>query len=225
MWVAKLKLMHKDCHIVPRCKKFHVTTYAFPAGASGGVFKDKQGRTCLTGIHIIQGSDDDRKKFLADLKTDKRLHKFEAKGSKFSYIYILPKGGEHVQLYYNPKLIFVKPVINSSDGFEYWEVASWEKQDLMAFIKDLKKHMDYFELLKMSRTELADVYFPQILPKLSEKQRGAIDYAFKRGYYSYPRKVDLHQLAKELKVSVPTLQEHLRKAEIKLLPFILEQSI
>lgn len=224
MWVLKLKLMHKDCHIVPRCQKFHVTTYAFPAGASGGVYEEK-GRKYLTAIHLIKGEDKNKEEFFKDLKTDKRVKKLEINGNKFSYLLQLPKGGEHVQLYYDPQLIFLKPVINQFDGFEYWEVGSWDRNALTVFMKKLKEHMDYFELLKLENTKFADIYFPQIMPSLSEKQKEAIEYAYRRGYYSYPKKVDLHQLAKELKVSVPTLQEHLRKAEIKLLPFIIEQNI
>lgn len=224
MWILKLKLMHRDCHIVPRCKKFNVITYAIPAGASGGMYK-KNGTIFLTAIHTVEGDAENIKKFYNDLKKDKRVRKLEIRGNKFSYLFQLPKGGEHVQLYYNPKLIFVKPVINHSNGFEYWELGAWEKQTLIDFMEKLKKHMDYFEILKIEKTKLVDVYFPQILLQLSEKQKHAIEYAYKRGYYSYPKKVDLHQLAKELKVSVPTLQEHLRKAEIKLLPFIIEQNI
>ncbi len=224
MWILKLKLMHKDCHIVPRCKKFHVITYAFPAGTSGGIFKEK-GYTYLTAIHFIKGEDKNKKLFFKDLKKDKRVKKLEISGNKFSYLFQLPRGGEHVQLYYNPKLMFLKPVINHYDGFEYWEIGSWNRNPLTEFMSKLKKHMDYFELLKLEKAKLVDVYFPQIMPKLSDKQKKVIELACERGYYSYPKKVSLQQLAKQLKISVPTLQEHLRKAEIKLLPFILEQNL
>jgi len=60
-------------------------------------------------------------------------------------------------------------------------------------------------------------------PELPEKQKGAIELAYEEGYYSYPKKSDLKDLAKIAKVSVPTFQENLRKAEIKLLPFILKR--
>lgn len=224
MWALKLKLMHKDCHIVPRCKKFHVTTYAYPAGAAGGVYK-KHKKTYLTGLHFIKGKEQNKNLFFRDLRKDKRVKKLEISGDRFSYLFQLPKKGEHVQLYYKPTLIFLKPVINHYDGFEYWEVGSWNRNSLEEFMSKLKKHMDYFELLKLEKSKLTDVYFPQIMPKLSNKQKKAIELAYSQGYYSYPRKVELKDLAKESKISVPTFQEHLRKAEIKLLPFILEQNM
>lgn len=220
MWVLKLKLMHKDCHIVPRCKKFNVISYAYPTSSY-----TKNGKRLLTAIHFIQGEGKNKKRFFNDLKKDERIRKLEISGDIYSYEVELEKKGEHVQLYFNPALSFVKPVINSSDGFEYWEIACFDKNILMKFVDDLKKHMDYFEILKFKNEKLKNIYFPNVLPSLSNKQKEVIEYAYKRGYYSYPKKVDLHQLAKELKISVPTLQEHIRKAEIKLLPFIIEQNV
>ena len=85
--------------------------------------------------------------------------------------------------------------------------------------------MDYYKVLKLSKSKLVDVYFPMLFPKIPEKQKKAIELAHKRGYYSYPKKIELRDLAKESGVSTPTFQENLRKAEIKLLPFILEQNI
>jgi predicted DNA binding protein len=52
---------------------------------------------------------------------------------------------------------------------------------------------------------------------LSERQREAFELARRRDYYSWPREVSAAELADELGVSKPTLLEHLRKAEAKLL--------
>jgi len=50
---------------------------------------------------------------------------------------------------------------------------------------------------------------------LTEKQELALIYAYLRGYYSFPRKVSLKELAKRLGISVSTLAEFLRRAEAK----------
>ena len=63
------------------------------------------------------------------------------------------------------------------------------------------------------------------MPKLSDKQKEVIQLAVKRGYYEFPRKVNLNDLAKELKLSKPTLQQHLRTAEKKVVPFLTENII
>ena len=50
---------------------------------------------------------------------------------------------------------------------------------------------------------------------LSAKQEQALIYAYLMGYYTYPRKVSLKELAAKLGLSVSTLAELLRKAEAK----------
>ena len=61
-----------------------------------------------------------------------------------------------------------------------------------------------------------------IYPKLAQKQKEAIELAVKHNYYDYPRKIDLEGLAKIAKVKRQTLQENLRRAEKKLVPFLTE---
>ena len=125
-------------------------------------------------------------------------------------------------IYHTKEIFFVKPVVNHPDGHEYWEVAAWEKPVLLKFIDSLEEHMDICNLQKMENSPLTDVYFPNIMPKLSPNQKDAIELAYENGYYSYPRKVDLRKLSKKAKLSLSTFQEHLRKAELKLLPAIIE---
>ena len=62
-----------------------------------------------------------------------------------------------------------------------------------------------------------------MFPKLPKKQKKAIELAYEKGYYKYPKETNLGKLAKQLKVSKQTLQEHLRRAEAKLLPLILRK--
>ena len=218
MWTTKLKLMHEDCHIVPRCKKFNVTSYAYPTGSY-----IEKGHHHVTGVHFLEGEEKNKKAFLRDLKRDKRIKQIEIYGDIYTYELDLGKKGEHVQLYYTPQIIFMKPVINSPEGFEYWEVASWKKEILTDFIKELGEHMNFCQMLYITQTRKLDIHFPLTFPELPEKQKGAIELAYEEGYYSYPKKSDLKDLAKIAKVSVPTFQENLRKAEIKLLPFILKR--
>jgi hypothetical protein len=60
------------------------------------------------------------------------------------------------------------------------------------------------------------------LPDLSPKQREAIELAYKNGYYKYPKQTDLDKLSKIMGVGKSTFQEHLKKAEGKLLPYLIE---
>lgn len=54
-------------------------------------------------------------------------------------------------------------------------------------------------------------------PCLTPKQEEVLLRAYELGYYSYPRKIDLKELAKRLNLSPSTVAELLRKSEIKLI--------
>ena len=56
---------------------------------------------------------------------------------------------------------------------------------------------------------------------LTREQERIIFIAYIKGYYSYPRKISLKDLAKELNISVTTLAEILRKAESKIVEMFL----
>ncbi len=221
MWITKLKLKHADCPIVNRCQKFNLIVLSYPS-----VWHEKKGKKFATTTCYFQSNDEKQKaKFIEDLKADRRITNLEVSGDVFTYEIDLGKEGEHVMIYHNKNIIFVKPTVNHYDGHEYWEVASWKREELEEFIKALKSHMDICEIMKIENSPLTDVYFPNVMPKLSKHQKTALEIAYNNGYYSYPRKVTLKQLAKIAKVGISTFQEHLRKAELKLLPVIIEQQI
>ena len=214
-------MKHADCPIVNRCEKFNLIVLSYPS-----TWYEKNGKKFATTTCYFQSTDEkQKKKFIEDLKADRRISNLEVSGDIFTYEINLDKEGEHVMLYHIKKIIFVKPTVNHYDGFEYWEVASWKREELENFIKALKGHMDVCEILKIENSPLTDVYFPNVMPKLSNSQKTALELAYGNGYYSYPRKVTLEQLAKIAKIGLPTFQEHLRKAELKLLPVIIEHQM
>ena len=221
MWITKLRLQHKDCPIVNRCKKFHLVVYSYPSTW----YKEKKKKYATTTCFFQSKDDTQKKKFLADLKSDRRITKVEISGDMFTYEIKLAPDGEHVMLYHTRRIFFVKPVVNHYDGHEYWEVAAWDKIELTQFIKSLKSHMNVCTIMRLEQSVLTDVYFPNVMPKLSLGQKHALELAYEHGYYSYPRKITVQKLAKIAKRAVSTYQEHLRRAELKLLPVIIEQGL
>jgi predicted DNA binding protein len=221
MWISKLKLRHEDCPIVNRCQKFKIAVYSYPS-----TWYEEKGKKFATTTCFFQSDDElQKKKFLNDLKSDRRITNIEISGDMFTYEIKLGNHGEHVMLYHTKQIFFVKPVVNHPDGYEYWEVASWKKYVLSKFIKDLDKHMDVCNIMKLEQSPINDIHFPTVMPKLSKQQKNALKIAYDNDYYSYPRKKSLETLSKIAGVSVSTFQEHLRKAELKLLPVIIEQQL
>ncbi|MDO8553883.1 MAG: helix-turn-helix domain-containing protein [Candidatus Micrarchaeota archaeon] len=221
MWTAKLKLFHRDCPIVTRCVKFGVSVLSYPRS-----HYVKKGKKYATTVCKFVGYEQEKKKqFIEDLKKDRSISRLDVSGDIFVYEYDLGKEGEHVMLYFDPEMVFVKPTINSPDGHEYWEVASWNKEKITKFIEQLTKSMDSSEVLGIGQMNNVDVYFPSVMPKLSPAQEKAIMLAYQWNYYEYPRKIDLRELAKIAKVSLSTYQENLRRAEAKMLPLLIERIV
>ena len=56
----------------------------------------------------------------------------------------------------------------------------------------------------------------------SDKQRRALELALEFGYYNYPRNISVDNLSKKAKMPRTTFQEHLRKAESKLMGLLIQ---
>src|SRR3989344_2621514 len=214
MWVAKFKIWHKNCLLRPRCIKYKVTDFVYLINS----WEEKK-RFYYTELHILQGKEEDKKKFVKDLKKEKVIKKLEQKGN---YIFTLNEESLQKQYYspvFNPKRIQVKPVAQRTDGYEDWELASWDREILM---KIIDVPVFDVELKSIEESKLSDIFIPHIYPKLSTKQKEAIELAVKSGYYNYPRGIDLEGLARIARVRRQTFQENLRRAEKKLVPFLTE---
>jgi len=214
MWLAKYKIKHSNCLLTPLCVKHKVTDFVYLLNS----WKTKK-LFYYTELHILQGTEENKKKFLRDLKKRKTIKKVEQTGN---YIFTLNEElsvKEYYTLPFDPQFIQPKPIAVKPDGFEYWELACWDKKPLM---KIMDVPVFNVELRSIKRTKIYDIFLPSIYPKLAPKQKEAIELAVKHNYYDYPRKIDLEGLAKIAKVKRQTLQENLRRAEKKLVPFLTE---
>ena len=218
MWYLKFKYKHSDCIYVPKLQELNLNcNFYFLSNY------EKNNYTYTTAMITIHGKN--IKKFINYLKKHKKIVKVEDYGNT---IIVLAKHKKDLSLYktgYNPKFIHPSPAYLSKDGYEIIEAAFWEKQPLLDFIKAHKenKTTTYFELIKFVEKKMDDIYVTRLLPKLAKKQEEAIKLAYKHGYYSFPRKISLDELAKIAKVSKPTFRENLRKAEVKLTPNLISE--
>ncbi|MDD5163362.1 MAG: helix-turn-helix domain-containing protein [Candidatus ainarchaeum sp.] len=210
MWVARIRVRH-DCVVGNRCRQFNVTT----AGISFDVFREQK-KIHAPQIQVLSGKEEDVKAFIEDLKKDRRITNFEQEGN--SVFFVETRQDMFPSAFNNPKLIFSKPVTVDAQGFEYWEVASWKKETITEFIKKLRISLEEVLVEKIKKTKLTDVYFLHVSPKLSPKQKRALELALESGYYEWPKRTDFAKLAKAMKVTIQTYREHLKKAEQKIMP-------
>ncbi len=117
-------------------------------------------------------------------------------------------------------LLHVYPVILEK-GWEYHRIIAFKHEDLGELLQRLEKAGWVFKILRKipfdgfiasSLTLTADALFSD----LTEKQTDALLTAYRNGYYKLPRKADVKTIASKNRVSRTTFQEHLKKAENKL---------
>ena len=90
--------------------------------------------------------------------------------------------------------------------------------------EDLKKFLELIKNLgDIEQISFKKALFNEqsILTCLTEKQKEILIAAKKNGYYYYPRKINSEELAKKIGLSKPTVVQHLRKAENRLVTNIL----
>ncbi|OGJ20735.1 hypothetical protein A3K73_03760 [Candidatus Pacearchaeota archaeon RBG_13_36_9] len=212
MWVAKFRIKH-DCILGNRCEKFNITLQ----GTAHSVFKEK-GKIVTLSMIYMSGDPKNLDNFVKDLSKDKQVVKVERRGSIFL---LLEKANKKAVKFYTPKIIFIRPVIMDTRGYETWEIGSWERREVEDFINNVEKTMENFKLLKFKEIGIDNIYFPKLMPDLTGKQKEAIELAIQNGYYKSVRKTNLRKLAKLMNLSLSTYNQHLRAAEEKLIPNLL----
>ena len=117
-------------------------------------------------------------------------------------------------------LLHVLPVIYER-GWEYYRVIAFRHKDLknllqrleeMNFTVEVLRKVPFDGFIASSLTLTADALFSD----LTEKQMDALLTAYSHGYYKLPRKTDVKTIASRKRVPRTTFQEHLKKAENKL---------
>lgn len=95
------------------------------------------------------------------------------------------------------------------DDFEIWTIAAPKKTAIKNALNEIRK-MGKFKLLYIKKSSFDGF-------NLSDNQEKILRLAIQLGYYNWPKKISIQELAKRLGLSKPTIAEHLRKAEIKVI--------
>jgi predicted DNA binding protein len=90
-----------------------------------------------------------------------------------------------------------------------WTLALTGREALTDLLDKLKREKIDVKIVRL--TSVADV------ETLTTHQRSIVQMALEEGYFDYPRRISLRQLAKKAGVSSATVSEVLRRAEKKIL--------
>jgi len=224
MWSIKIRIREKWNPYNLRCKKFGIKIYFY----SLNNYKEG-GNLYVMGSGIVQGEEKNKESFFRSLRQDKKIVRVERNKDFFIGIYREPlkiAKKREIELAYDPSIIHLKPVIFDQDGWEEWEFASPKKEIFERILdsKRIKNKEVESKLLYFGDKKIENIMPLTIFPKLTKKQEKVIYLAVKEGYYDYPRKTDLVNLAKKNKTALSTFQVHLRKAESKIIPIFLKKT-
>lgn len=213
MWVARFRLRDEEDIYSPLCLRYTLDFFAVPYSL---FLRRRQIHTFIGGV--LSGSVDRKQKFVQHLQKDKRVRSVE-QYRDFLFVHAIhPLSREtraEIEIFYHPQYIRVKPVHLSSDGWEYWEVACFDRAELVKLVMAAEKYYSG-ELFFIRKEKMRAIASLALAPDLTEKQFAALELAYKEGYYTYPHTLTMTALAGHVHKSYATFQEHLRKAEQKL---------
>lgn len=110
------------------------------------------------------------------------------------------------------------------DGWGYFRTISFSEEDLRKYFSDLGK-LGQLELISKKNLHQgavpSTVWTESFFTGLTEKQMEALCKAYDYGYYSSPRGITTESIATSLGVSRSTYEEHLRKAENRIIESII----
>ena len=146
-------------------------------------------------------------------------------GSKWEY--------STTQAFVKNNCLVLQPSIHTG-GWEWYRLIVFSEGDLRGVLHDLDKGSGLEVLTKRTiegelvRENLV-ITASGLLGGLTEYQAEALAIALRNGYYSIPKKVTTEDISRKLGVSRSTYEEHLRKAESKVLtaiePFIFKSEL
>ncbi len=221
MWKAKFKVFDETGTFATLARRYKIIIYGYMIN-----HYIKNNYHYFTLSVFLDCDEETKKLVINDLWNFKRVNNLEDQGSfLICELKITDKMEKEKKpsLFYNPALIQVKPFILDPEGWEELEFAAFNRKDLDKVL-EISEKLYKLKLLYIKQEKIDSFSVMNLFPKLTDKQKEMLKLAIENGYYSYPRKTNIKELAKRNKMSFSTFQEHLRKAENKLIPFIARKS-
>lgn len=208
MWALKYQFRHKDCKYLPLANKLKIHLSSYPINSY-----IKNSKLYVSAIHLIAGEHKKVKNFV------NHLRKISIKTEEIApnIIFTLTVMKENLKYYktlYSPLLFYPAPIVHCFN-YEQAEIMCWEKAPLSKLLELLAHSKDttYFKLLSFKQKRVKNVFLMNIAPNITSSQREIYEFALNEGYYNYPRKINLAQIAAHFRCTKSNCHEKLRRAE------------
>jgi predicted DNA binding protein len=210
MWIASITYDGSKSPVGTIAKRFKVSITMYPVS----VYEEKNKFMIFYACNIY-GNETNVNEAIKYAKKVSQMHYLERNKNFLLVLFEEPKLTMPLFMH---NIIHYKPIEISDDGEETWSPASITKNSLMDYIKVLQDTRKA-KLKFIKQIKLGDISVAQMHPELTLKQMNAVKFAIEEGYYTLPRKTNIQTLAKKMKLAFSTFQNHIRKAESKLIPF------
>ncbi|HIH11827.1 TPA: hypothetical protein HA241_06565 [Candidatus Woesearchaeota archaeon] len=216
MWQCKIKYKYPN-KISELSKQYQVTAHVFVLNK----FVSKK-YVAVQSLRILEGNPKNIEEYIDSVKKDKYLE-LDVEGNILYYLYQFSKAEIKTSpiLDLSSDLFFIKPLIFQSDGFCYLELASIAKKSLQEFIGRIKKHGEVANL-SIYQEKIKTAFMLYLVPELTDNQKEVIKKAYTYGYYDMNRKINIDQLSKIMKKGKSTTHDSLRRAESKVIPWVVK---
>tara|TARA_Y100000310_G_scaffold336284_1_gene420396 strand:+ start:807 stop:1454 length:648 start_codon:yes stop_codon:yes gene_type:complete len=214
MWRLKLRLDASKQFLGKLVIKHNVSMTGYPLS----YYKDKKW-LYLISAGFMFGEDKDKKALLREMKKSDELVELEVSGDLVINVTKQPLFTEPV---YNAKIIRPTPVIINKTGYHLWDLASFDRGVLEKVLEFAENNLGA-EVIWFKQDKISNISFTKLLPELTNNQKKALEIAINNGYYDYPKKIKMEELADKMKISYSTFQAHLKKAEGKILPEVYKE--
>jgi len=117
-------------------------------------------------------------------------------------------------------ILHLMPVVYEA-GWEYYHAIAFRHGDFKRFVEAAERLPCELEVLRKSRIQAnlggsVTISVSDLFANLTNKQVDALLTSYSMGYFRFPRKTNVMNIANEKRVPRTTFQEHLTKAENKL---------
>jgi len=118
------------------------------------------------------------------------------------------------------RCLLLHPVLYH-DGWEHYRIIAFDEKKLPKMFRSLEKEGEVKIIMKRRMNESVRESFivstDELFSKVTKKQAEALLTALEHGYYKVPRKIRFEDIAKLRKTPRTTFEEHVRKAESKIM--------
>jgi hypothetical protein len=211
MWVVKLSYDGSGLFYGGLTKKYNITLSGYNLSSY-----IRNGKFHVVSVGRVFGKEKNIKKALKELKNYKHMIYFEEING---FIILSLTENKPSRIFYSPLFIYPSPIL-IENGKYTMTVGSWSRKEIEKLMKQCEKFPGY-KLISLKEEKIRNISITGVQPDLTDKQRAVYELAVKKGYYEYPKKITLKELAKLSGISYSTLQQHLSYAEKKVGNFML----